>query len=31
MVSSGLVLIVMFDALHPDDIAKCEEAMTSTL
>ena len=31
MVSSGLLLKVMFDALHPDDTAKFEEAMTSTL
>ena len=31
MVSSGLVLKVMFDALQPDDTAKFEEAMTSTL
>ena len=31
MVSSGLVLKVMFDALHPDDTVKFEEAMTSNL
>ena len=31
MVSSGLLLKVMFHALHPDDTAKFEEAMTSTL
>ena len=31
MVFSGLLLKVMFDALHPDDTAKFEEAITSTL
>ena len=31
MVSSGLVLKVMFDDLHPDATTKFEEAMTSTL